>query len=100
MKQAMIDIRDHLAIVYSEKINCHPSNSTVDYENSIYDFKVGFDCRDKLDNKLELKLKIAIQALEFYGDKVNWSDYGTLVLEDSGLNAIEALAAINEEYDE
>lgn len=39
-------------------------------------FKAGFDCRDKLDNEA---LKIAVEALEFYGATANWTSLSTRI---------------------
>jgi len=67
-------------------------------------FKAGFDCRDKLDNEA---LKVAVEALEFYGNKNNWSrgdDSFDVCLSDApgypygygGHKAREALTKIRE----
>ena len=41
-----------------------------------YGFEAGFDCRDKLDNEA---LKIAVEALEFYGATANWTSLSTRI---------------------
>ncbi len=65
--------------------------------------KAGFDhpCRQTCSGwqqgrergvfECESRAKELEKALEFYGNEVNWSDYGTLVLEDCGEKARLAL---------